>query len=77
MLRIRLLTSLLATGRLRFKRHSPGVNLMIEQLRGFPNHKHDDGPDALEMGVRLADELLSGVPQAIAERMGMTERAVL
>ena len=76
-IRIRLLTSLLAAGRLKFKRGSPGVNLLLEQMKGFPAHKHDDGPDALEMGVRLCDELITGVPQAIEERMGANMRAVL
>jgi hypothetical protein len=28
-------------------------------LRDFPNGDHDDGPDALEMAVRLAGELLA------------------
>lgn len=58
--RIRKLTSPLAQGRIRFKRHSPGVNLLIEQLRGFPAHKHDDGPDALEGAIRLINHTLAG-----------------
>lgn len=57
--RIRSLTSLLATGRLKFLR-SPGTSLLVEQLKGFPSHKFDDGPDALEMAIRLAEELLQG-----------------
>jgi predicted phage terminase large subunit-like protein len=58
--RIRSLTNLLATGKLRFRR-SPGTSLLLEQLKGFPAHKHDDGPDALEMAIRLAEELLDGL----------------
>lgn len=58
-------TKLLATGRIKIRR-SPGSSLLIEQLRGFPSHKHDDGPDAGEMAIRLADELLvaSGFEEA-------------
>lgn len=53
------LTKLLASGRIKVRR-SPGSSLLVEQLRGFPSHKHDDGPDAAEMAIRLADELLDG-----------------
>jgi hypothetical protein len=35
---------------------------MVEQLRDFPNGDHDDGPDALEMALRLASELLAPIP---------------
>jgi len=56
--RIRRLTPLLAEGRLRFKANSPGARLLVEQLRDFPNGDHDDGPDALEMAVRAAYELI-------------------
>jgi predicted phage terminase large subunit-like protein len=58
--RIRRLTPHLAYGDLRFKRNSPGVNLLLEQLRGFPSHKHDDGPDALAGAVKLAKDIMSG-----------------
>ncbi len=57
--RIKLLTPLLAAGRIRFIR-SPGTSLLLEQLRAFPMHNHDDGPDALEMAIRLCEELLQG-----------------
>lgn len=52
-------TPLLASGRVKVRR-SPGSRLMVEQLRGFPSHKFDDGPDGGEMAIRLADELLAG-----------------
>lgn len=39
-------------GRLEFSRSH---HRLLEQLRGFPLARHDDGPDALEMAVRLAD----------------------
>jgi len=32
----------------------------LEQLKQFPLGDHDDGPDALEMAVRLASEMLIG-----------------
>jgi predicted phage terminase large subunit-like protein len=58
--RIRRLGPYLATHRLRFKARSPGTALLVEQLRQFPIGDHDDGPDALEMALRLAAELLAG-----------------
>ena len=61
-MRIRRLTPYLAQGRVRFKGDSPGARLLVEQLRDFPLADHDDGPDALEMAVRLAAELLSSAP---------------
>jgi predicted phage terminase large subunit-like protein len=58
--RIRRLGPYLATHRLRFKAGSPGTALLVEQLRQFPVADHDDGPDALEMALRLAAEVLAG-----------------
>jgi predicted phage terminase large subunit-like protein len=55
-LRIRRLSPLLARRRFRFKTKSPGVALLLQQLRDFPNGDYDDGPDALEMATRLAAE---------------------
>ncbi len=57
--RIRLLTPLLAAGRLKFLR-TPGTSMLLEQMRAWPIHNHDDGPDALEMAIRLCDQLLAG-----------------
>jgi len=51
--RIRRLTPWLSQGKIRFKGGSPGAKLLVEQLRDFPNAGHDDGPDALEMAIRL------------------------
>ncbi len=56
--RIRRLGPYLAARRVRFKSNSPGTRLLVEQLREFPVGDHDDGPDALEIAVRLAGELL-------------------
>jgi hypothetical protein len=30
--------------------------MLVDQLRDFPLGSHDDGPDALEMAIRLAKE---------------------
>jgi hypothetical protein len=54
--RIRRLTPWLAGRRFRFKSSSPGVRLLVQQLKDFPHGDHDDGPDALEMGMRLLVE---------------------
>ena len=52
--RIRSLAPYLARGELRFRSKSPGTALLIEQLKGFPTCKYDDGPDALAMAVEVA-----------------------
>ena len=38
---------------LHFKADSPGCRLLVEQLIDFPLAEHDDGPDTLEMCMRL------------------------
>lgn len=58
--RIRRLGTYLAQRKLRFKRRSPGTELLFQQLRDFPVGDHDDGPDALEMAVRLMIDLWYG-----------------
>lgn len=58
LVRIRSLTQYLSQGAIRFKGSSPGARLLVEQLRDFPLGDHDDGPDALEMAIRLAADLL-------------------
>jgi predicted phage terminase large subunit-like protein len=60
--RIRRLGPLLASRRVRLKADSPSTRLLVEQLQQFPVAEHDDGPDALEMAVRLAQEMLTGAP---------------
>ena len=59
LVRIRRLGPYLAAGRMRFKRDSAPTRLLVDQLRDFPVGDHDDGPDATEMAVRLAVEMLS------------------
>ena len=36
------------------------TSLLVDQLRDFPAGAHDDGPDALEMALRLAEEVWNG-----------------
>jgi predicted phage terminase large subunit-like protein len=71
LVRIRRLGPYLASHRLRFKAHSPSTALVVEQLKMFPVADHDDGPDALEMAIRLAGELINGRPtdDGLGERL--------
>lgn len=57
--RIRLLTPYLAQRKFRFRR-SPGSRLLVEQLRGWPSCRYDDGPDALSMAVGLLNQVRVG-----------------
>jgi predicted phage terminase large subunit-like protein len=57
------LTPYLSRQAFRFKRGSHGAKLLVAQLRSFPTDKHDDGPDALEMAVRLVQHLFVGAIQ--------------
>lgn len=56
--RIRRLGPYLSQRRLRFLSGSNSTRLLVDQLRDFPAGAHDDGPDALEMAVRLAEDVL-------------------
>jgi predicted phage terminase large subunit-like protein len=60
LVRIRRLGPFLSSRRVRFKAGSPGTRLLVEQIEEFPIGDHDDGPDALEMAIRLAADLLQG-----------------
>ena len=51
--RIRRLTRYISAREFRFKADSPGCRRLVDQLMDFPLAEHDDGPDALEMCVRL------------------------
>jgi predicted phage terminase large subunit-like protein len=57
--RIRRIGPYLSTRRLRFKSNSPSTSLLVDQLKQFPIADHDDGPDALEMALRLAGDYLA------------------
>lgn len=58
--RIRRLGPYLSQRRLRFFAGSASARLLVNQLRDFPAGAHDDGPDALEMALRLAEEVWHG-----------------
>jgi len=60
LVRIRRLGPLLSQHRLRFLVKNASTKLLVDQLRDFPAGAHDDGPDALEMAVRLAGDLCEG-----------------
>ena len=55
--RIRRLTQYITRRELRFRVDSSGCRRLVDQLMDFPLAEHDDGPDALEMCVRLPVEL--------------------
>jgi len=55
--RIRGLSPVLAQGRIKLKRGSRGARTLFDQLVGYGVDDYDDGPDALEMAVRLSDKL--------------------
>ncbi len=63
------LTPHLARGEFRFRRHSPGAKLLVDQLIAFPAGDHDDGPDALEMAVRLMKRLTASGSEPMEERV--------
>ena len=54
-IRIRRLDGYLAMKRLRFCSQTSSCRLLVEQLRSFPIGSHDDGPDALEMALRMVE----------------------
>ena len=51
--RVRRLDPYLNRRRFRFV-DTPGTRMLVDQLRYWPQADHDDGPDALEMALRLA-----------------------
>jgi len=58
-LRIKTLGSYLMREKLRL-RETPGCRLLVQQLRDFPLSDHDDGPDALELALRMVFLLVRG-----------------
>lgn len=70
-MRIRRLGPYLSQRRLRFKRGCKSTQLLVEQLRDFPLGAHDDGPDALEMALRLAESAWSerGADDGLGDRL--------
>lgn len=63
--RIRTVGQYLARREIRFRANSPGAKLLVQQLRDFPCGDHDDGPDALDMAIRMMRHLL-GDKSAVA-----------
>ncbi|MEA2064480.1 MAG: phage terminase large subunit [Gemmatimonadota bacterium] len=55
-IRIQRLQPLVKSGTLRFSRRH---RTLLESLRYFPLAAHDDGPDALEMAVQMAERIIS------------------
>jgi predicted phage terminase large subunit-like protein len=67
--RIQSLDPFLRNDEIRFV-DNPHTRLLVNQLREFPMAAHDDGPDALEMAVRLCLELTrdeSGIHPAFVD----------
>jgi predicted phage terminase large subunit-like protein len=58
--RIRRLTPYISRRQFRFKSNSPGAKLLVEQMTGFPQAEHDDGPDAAEYGIRMLVKATTG-----------------
>jgi len=55
-IRIQRLGPYLQRGMIKFKNGSAATKLLVRQLEEFPISEHDDGPDALEMGIRVLVE---------------------
>jgi predicted phage terminase large subunit-like protein len=55
-MRIRRIGPWLSRRNMRFLRGCASTELLVNQLRDFPLGSHDDGPDALEMALRLVEE---------------------
>jgi len=68
-LRILRLTPYLSQGLLRFRGGSKGAELLVDQMRNFSIANtpdiHDDGPDALEMAMRLTLDLTGRVDDGL------------
>jgi predicted phage terminase large subunit-like protein len=62
--RIRRITPYLSRGLIRWVER-PGTRLMVQQLREFPMGEFDDGPDALEGVLRIANEVMNGRQRGI------------
>ena len=57
--RIRRLTPYIVRRELRIVGNAGG-RLLLQQLMEFPHGEHDDGPDALEMAIRMILEFAGG-----------------
>ena len=61
-LRISQIGPYLARKKLKFRRSSPGCHLLVSQLQEWPLADYDDGPDALEMALRLLQHIAANPP---------------
>jgi predicted phage terminase large subunit-like protein len=62
--RVASLAPLLERGKIRFIRGHSDQELLVEQLLYFPSRTlHDDGPDALEGAVRIAQTYVHGTEE--------------
>jgi len=62
--RIRTLEPYLSRRKLRVY-DDAGGRLLVQQLRGFPVADHDDGPDALEMALRVLSRVAAGTLEEV------------
>ena len=70
LVRIRRLGPYLSGRRMRMKSDCASTRLLVHELEEFPVGDHDDGPDALEMAVRLAAEMLApGYDDGLGNRL--------
>ena len=53
-LRIETMVGDINRGHVKFQRHQ---RLLIDMLEMYPNHNHDDGPDALQMALNISGEI--------------------
>jgi hypothetical protein len=67
--RIRRLDPWLTSHKIRFKADCPSTALLVQMLQDFPIGDHDDGPDALEMAIRVLLYML-GVGSVREGRVG-------
>ena len=61
--RIMSLNPYFAADELRFKRHSRGARLLVDQIAAWPVDDYDDGPDGLEMYLQISNFLAGGGEQ--------------
>lgn len=63
--RIRRLDPWLSSRRLHFLDGDQGTRLTVQQMQDFPIGDHDDGPDAVEMAIRVLLYLMGGGRQGV------------
>jgi len=66
-MRIRRIGPYLANRELRFRK-TEGARKLVDELQDFPLGEHDDGPDALEMALRMLLHTVVYRPEAMSRR---------